>query len=79
MLIHAFEGKNQPKSIAICMSFCLRHFSGQKVEFGRFYRQFSDFNSRFLKIQRFSERYFEKISICDCRPNFGPNDLKTAM
>ena len=79
MLKHVSGGKNQPQSMAICMSFCLRHFSGQVVEFGRFYRQFSDFNSRFLKIQRFSERYFEKNTIFDCRPNFGTNDLKTAM
>ena len=42
--------KNQSTFKATCVSFHLKPFSGQLVKFKRFYSNFSDFNSRFLRI-----------------------------
>ena len=44
------SAKNQSTCKATCVSFNLNHFSGQLVQFEKNYSNFSNFNSKFVRI-----------------------------
>ena len=48
--------KNQPKFIASCISFNLRHFSGQLIKIEEFYSNFSD--SKFWNLRQWKSWFF---------------------